>query len=316
MIKFKLPANKHIFLIISCIILAIGMAIGTVCHFIAGGFFNYGSEFSAYNSINVTYLAAEQTEEGVKQICNTALDGLTTADISSSEVSFGGEIIYKFTTSVDTDKLQAATDAINTALSADGGLSAASLVTATTYVGGLRSLNYAFIALASAVAFGFIYFAIRYRFAAAFTSIVSNVFSLGLYIALLAITRVPVGIEAVALGCVAVLVSMIVTGLFCNKMHRSLKEENADKQNIDDMVNSSLDFSAKFSGLVICFIVVAIAVLAIFALCAFLSPASLAPCAAAVLALVACACTNLCFMPCIYSIFKGIADGIKNKSKK
>jgi hypothetical protein len=316
MTKLKLPANKHILLIISCIIIAIGMAVGTVCHFIFGGFFNYGSEFSDYNSINVTYLAAEYSEKEIKSICDETLADLNTVDVSVAEVSVGGELVYKFSANTDTDKLQAATDALNAKLSANDGLSTASLVKATTYVGGLRSLNYAFIALASTVAFACLYFIFRYRFAAAITSILSNVFCLGLYIALLAITRIPVGIEAVAFGCVAVLLSLIISGLFCNKAHKNIKNPDADINSAEDVVNSAYGYSVKLGSIVVCFTVIAVAVLAIFAICAFLAPSILSPFAIAILALVSVAYTGLCFMPCVYSIFKGIFDNMKNKDNK
>ena len=55
MTKFKVCAKIHLFIIISSLFIAIGMAVGTICHFCANGFFNYGGEFKSYNSVNIVY---------------------------------------------------------------------------------------------------------------------------------------------------------------------------------------------------------------------------------------------------------------------
>ena len=44
----KIIKLRHIALIITVVIIAIGMAVGTICHFVSNGFFNYGDEFASY----------------------------------------------------------------------------------------------------------------------------------------------------------------------------------------------------------------------------------------------------------------------------
>ena len=38
----------HIMVAVSALIVAIGLAVGLVCQFIAGGFFNYGEEYKSF----------------------------------------------------------------------------------------------------------------------------------------------------------------------------------------------------------------------------------------------------------------------------
>ncbi|MDE7087212.1 MAG: hypothetical protein K2O67_03365, partial [Clostridia bacterium] len=63
MTKFKVCSKIHLFIIISVLFIAIGMAVGTICHFCANGFFNYGGEFASYTSVKVTYTVSENSEE-------------------------------------------------------------------------------------------------------------------------------------------------------------------------------------------------------------------------------------------------------------
>jgi preprotein translocase subunit SecF len=178
MIKLSISTKRHLFIILSVVIIAIGMAVGTVCHFVSNGFFNYQSEFSSYKSVTVSYLAAEQTEDDVKNICEQALSDLHPVEVSYSDVSTGGEIVYKFSQDAETSALEKATEQINVKLSANG-LSVASFHEATTFVGGSRVLIYTSIALASAAVFQCLYFLLRYKLRAALSALATSVTSVG-----------------------------------------------------------------------------------------------------------------------------------------
>ena len=42
----------HLFIIISTVIVAIGLAVGLVCQFVANGFFNPGANYASYKAVN------------------------------------------------------------------------------------------------------------------------------------------------------------------------------------------------------------------------------------------------------------------------
>ena len=53
--NFKLSSKMHILIIVSTVLIAIGLAVGLICEFVADGFFNYGADWASYKSITVSY---------------------------------------------------------------------------------------------------------------------------------------------------------------------------------------------------------------------------------------------------------------------
>ena len=144
MTKFKVCAKIHLFIIISSLFIAIGMAVGTICHFCANGFFNYGGEFKSYNSVNIVYYTSEyKDEEAIKPICDEALSGFNAFEVSCySDGKLGGEIIYKFSAGTDVEKLQAAVDELNVKLDKNNsGLNRADVHSGVIKEGGSRAVT-------------------------------------------------------------------------------------------------------------------------------------------------------------------------------
>jgi preprotein translocase subunit SecF len=292
------------------------MAVGTVCHFIANGFFNYGSEFSSYKSITVNYLTAEQKEEDVKKICEDAMGGVSPYYVSFADESNGGEVIYKFTDDTDSTTLAAVVTKINEKLSANDGLSVATLHEATTNVGGIKVLNFTAIALASAVVAQFIYFWLRYKLSGACSAFLANLHTLGIYVSLLAITRVPVGIEAVALGAMVVVITMIASGIYFDRVRKNFKDPKNEKAAPVNVIDGSFAESAQTTCLYLIAMEVAVLVLVIFALIAFAHYTILSPYVVALIALVSCAYGCLFFTPSVHPAIKTATDKLIKLTKK
>ena len=111
MSKLKLSSKMHVMVIVSAIIIAIGLAVGLVCQFIANGYFNYGTEYSSYNSVVVDYayvdLSGLNGEDGVKKICDEEFKNAGVGYYSSTrgEINGGGELTFKFNKSVNADNV-------------------------------------------------------------------------------------------------------------------------------------------------------------------------------------------------------------------
>ena len=65
-------------------------------------------------------------------------------------------------------------------------------------------------------------------------ALLANFHNLALYVALLAMTRIPVGLSAVAFAALTVLFTMIATGYMFDRYRRNLKKENFAKLDGDE----------------------------------------------------------------------------------
>jgi preprotein translocase subunit SecF len=317
MTNLKISSKKHLLIVISALIIVIGMAVGTVFHFVADGFFNFGSEFSDYTSITVSYPFSDDSEgDKVAEIAVNNLSSVGAYTLSESDSTLGGELEYKFAGNTDTSKLNAAVDAINAELAKGGYVNTVAVAhTATTSIGGTRVLNYAAIALSAAVAFQIIYFAIRYKLGMAVTVLLSHIHNLALFVALVALTRLPVGIELVAACAVVVVLTMIMTSIFFDDARKNIKDENLAKEagyvKVDMAAGKSFAINL---ALTIAVAVVAV-VLGVFATIASLSIAQLAPFAVIILGAIASFYGSCLFTPAVYSIFNKLIDERLKKGK-
>lgn len=299
----KLSSKTHLFIIISAIIIALGMAVGTICHFLAGGFFNYQGEYSDYKSIVITCSVAEDADGSkVKEISKTALSGVSYYEISfSDEGSVSNQLIYKFSASTDSAKLKEITQNINSALTENGlDDSVASFHEAVTMLGGKKVAIYASIALAAAIAFQAIYFGLRYKWGMALTALVSQVHNLAVYAALLALTRVPIGLECVAFAVLVFAVTAITSGVYFDRIRKALKEEVNAKVSIKQLSDEAAHESYKTGALICAAAAIVCAVAAVFALIASPALATLVPYAAALVAVIACWYGYSIFTPALY----------------
>lgn len=318
MTKFKVCSKIHLFIIISVLFITIGMAIGTVCHFCANGFFNYGDEFSSYKCVTVTYYTSEYKDaDAIKPVCEQALKGFNAYEVSYySDNRMGGEIVYKYSPKTDSAKLQAAVDSLNTALDKNqSGLNVASLHEATVSEGGSRAITYAAIALASAAAFQLIYFVFRYKLRAALSALLACVHNLGVFVALAAVTRIPVGAQFIAFGAAVVLLTMILSCVLFDRTRKNFASELYAKTERTEVVDTSACEVRIISFVAICALAVAAVVFGVFAAISQLWIGALAPYALALLGLIACFYGALFFTPAVHGAIDGVCEKF-NKSTK
>lgn len=314
MTKFKVCSKIHLFIIISVLFIAIGMAVGTICHFCANGFFNYGEEFSSYKCVAVTYYTSEYKDaDAIRPVCDEALKGFNAYEVSYySDNRMGGEIVYKYSAGTDGEKLQSAVDALNIALDKNGsGLNVASLHEVSVNEGGARALTYAAIALASAAAFQFLYFIFRYKLRAAFSALLACVHNLGVFVAFAAITRIPVGAQFIAIGAAVVLLTMILSCVLFDRTRKNFKNEIYAKTERVEVVDTSACEVRTVSFIAVCALAVAVVVLGVFAAISQMWIGALAPYGLALLGLIACFYGALFFTPAVH----GAIDGVCEKAK-
>lgn len=318
MTKFKVCSKIHLFIIISVILIAIGMAVGTACHFCANGFFNYGEEFSSYKCVTVTYYTSEYKDaDAIRPVCDEALKGFDAYEVSYySDNRMGGEIVYKYSTKTDSAKLQAAVDSLNISLDKNNsGLNVASLHEATVNEGGSRAIIYASIALASAAAFQFLYFILRYKLRAAFSALLACVHNLGVFVALAAITRIPVGTQFIAFGAAVVLLTMILSCVLLDRTKKNFANEIYAKTERLEVVDTSACEVRIIGFVAICALAVATVVFGIFAAVSQMWIGALAPYGLALLGLIACFYGALFFTPAVHGAIDGVCEKARISTK-
>lgn len=306
----KIVKLRHIAVIVSVLIIVIGMAVGTICHFISNGFFNYGGEFASYKSVEVTTSVVEDTSgDAAKQIASDALSSLGAYEVTFSQATgyVPNTVVYKFYNSVSDQSIANAVQAVKDAFSEKGmeDGTVASFVN-DGYAEGIFQLNFAAIALASAVVFQAIYFAVRYKPGMALSALCSQLVVVGVYASLLAITRCPVGLEAIAFAALAVIVTMICNGISFDRIKKSYKDEANAKADRLDLISEGVGATAKLNAFVCAAVAVIAVVFAIFAFIASPTAATLLPFAVCLLSVVSCAFTFGVFTPSSYALMSGM----------
>lgn len=312
MTKFKVCAKIHLFIIISSVLIAIGLAVGTICHFCAGGFFNYGGEFADYKTITVRYNQPAGESETLS-ICENALDGIKAYEYSNSTTTYGGEIVYKFVTSTDTAKLNAAVEKINAEMGAKLAINTncASLHEGTVKEGGSKAITFASIALASAAAFQFIYFVLRYKLRAAYSALLACVHNLGVFVALAAITRIPVGVEMIAFGAAVVFLTMIFSAIFFDRTRKNFANEKYAKSERLEVIDISACESRVLTFTSVCALAAGAVILGVFAAIAQLFGGALAPAALLILAMASVGYGAMFFTPAVHGAIDETCERVK-----
>ena len=321
MTNFKLSSKMHLFVIISSVIVAIGLAVGLVCQFVFSGYFNYGGEFRSYNTIEVNYAYVDYSvEDDVISICDGVFDkdGVSYFECATGDTDDGGRVVFKFSKSCDEAKLIAVAANVQTALrgNSESSQSNAAFHVLETQLNGDKVLIFASIAIASAIVLQFLYYIVRYKLTMAFAACLANVHNLAIYVSLLAITRVPVGISAVAFGALTVLFTMIASAYLFDRYRRNLKKEKYAKLSGNEMTDLCVNESFKsILYPVVGTATAAVLIFAMLSISAMSVSVILAPAAAAVFSVASALYGTLFFVPPVYTRIKSIGDSVKARSK-
>lgn len=328
--NLKISSKMHLFIIISSIVIAIGLAVGTICHFAANGFFNYSGSYADYKSITVSYENIDFSGSGkepaviLEDICDKAFDSvkLSKPVPAYGETGTGGEIVYKFSKSVSSEELEKAVVAINDEIKAlveeNGGiqLSFASAHDAETLLGGAMGISRAAIAIAIMLVFHFVYFIIRYRFMMGVGAIIADLHNLALFIALTALFRVPVTSAIATYAVITVLLTVIGTCFLFDRLRKNLKDEDCKKLNALELTDKGANESLMINSIVPACLAALSVVLFIILSISSLSPvAVLAPVACALIACAVSVYGTVFFTPSIYSGFKLLGENKKAAAK-
>lgn len=327
----KISSKMHLFIIISCIVIALGLALGTVCHFVFGGFFNYGADYETYKTVTVDYEDIDfsgNNKEPSKVIAEICEEEFVKAGVSSpylvarGDTSTGGKLSYKFLNSTDYEKLDSAVEAINarieSVVESAGGIqfSYASAHEDEGIIGGELAIVRAAIVAAAMIAAHFIYFLIRFKLTMAFGALLVDVHNFALYIALVALCRVPVGSAIATYALIGVVMSIIGTSYFFGKMRGSLKAEENKKLTAFELSDMTADESVKFNVIMpACLAAVSVVLFVLFTISSFSPLAVISPVVCAILAFGSCAYGNAIFVPSVYPRFKVLGDSVAEKSK-
>ena len=68
MTKLKLSSKMHVMIIVSAVIIAVGLAMGLIFQFVSNGYFNYGADYTSYNSVVVNYAYIDGKEDSINDI--------------------------------------------------------------------------------------------------------------------------------------------------------------------------------------------------------------------------------------------------------
>ncbi len=328
--EFRFSEKMRIFAIVSACLIFIGLILGTVFHFTIGGFFNYGGEYSSYNTITVSYKYVEfGSEEEVDKLCKDvfAENGVSSYAYTSGTTNVGGEIEYRFTCDTAFSKLNGVVDGINTKIAtvaaetSSVNQSYAAAHEHKALLGGERVLMMGSIALATVVALQLIYCAIRFKLSGLMIALLADAHNIGIIVALLAITRVPVTSSLLVFGVIAVIATAIGTTLMLDRIRRNAKDNSEKKLSPSEISDMSARQNFKSN---ICFnAFLAIIAALLFALMSIssLSPiAIISPVLTALVVFIACGYGSTFFVPAVYPYLTQ-ADGkiiklIKPSQKK
>lgn len=330
MSKFKPSSKLRIIAIISCLLIIIGMAVGTVFHFIGNGFFNYDGEYSSYKSVKVTYSIVQVNPvEGkidFEVICNDAFKNagvseyLVTED--SAAIKSNGVIEYRFTSSTDSAALKSAVDEINNKIKEnlkdvigdeEGVLECRAVMhDQQTIVGGEHVTSMAAIALATIVVIHLLYTMIRYRFSAAFTAIAADLHNIALYAALLALCRVPLSSAVMVFAILITLATAIGVTYMLDRYKKNAKEN--EKLSVEEATDMSVGQTVKLNiALPAALAVAAVLLFAAMAISTMSILPVLTPALLAVVGFVVTIYGTVLFTPAIHCFIKKIGNKIKSK---
>lgn len=328
--NLKLSSKMHLFIIISTVIIALGMAVGTICHFVANGFFNYGDDYASYSSVTVSYAdidfsgTGEEPVERIKEICDKSFKdaGVSSYIVTDGDTTTGGNLVYKFTRSVEFKKLQTAVTSINDAIYKNvseytGGIrfSGASAHEAETLIGGGKAVSMAAITFAAAVAFHFVYFAIRYKLSMALAAMLADVHNFALYVALLALLRVPMGSTVATYAVIVLLLTIIGTCFLFDRMRKNCKREENKKLTAFELSDKSANESFMINTILpACLAAISVVIFVLMSISSLSPLAIITPVLCSLVAFIVSVYGTVFFTPAVYSRFYLLGEDFKRKS--
>lgn len=324
MTKLKISAKMHIMIIVSAVIIALGIAVGCICHFVADGYFNYGGEYESYKSVTVSYVILDFNEDDeLRELCDDQFKqaGVKYYNCSSVDsTSAGGELTFKFYESVKPEKIQTAVDGINAKLSDESAgmttLSSAAYHEVKTNLGGENVIVYGSIALAASIVFQFIYFAIRYKFTMALSALLADVHNLAIFVCLLSLCRIPVSSTIIVFAVITVLVTMMGCCFLFDRARKNLKDEQFAKlsnfEQVDTCVKESL---VSVSVASVCVAAAAVVLFVLMSISALSVVHIAIPVLLGLVSAVSCVYGTAFFTPAVYSRFKRIGENFKARKK-
>lgn len=243
----KLSSKMRLFAIISSALIVIGLAMGTVFHFISDSFFNYGVEYKDYKSVTVTYYYTEfDGADEIEQICEKAFEdaGIKNFAVHTGVPNVSNEITYKFSASADDKALSDAVAAINTKISEETSKfndipqSRAIYHDEKAVMGGETTLSMAAIVLAVIVAVHAIYSLIRYKLTGLCAAAVAQLHNFALFAAVLALCRIPISSSVLIFAIFVALITAVCVTFTFEKIIRNRKEED-EKLSISEIADIS-----------------------------------------------------------------------------
>ncbi len=323
MTNLKISAKMHIMIIVSAVIIALGIAVGCICHFVADGYFNYGGEYTSYKSVTVSYVILDEADVS-REICDKEFDKAGVKYYNYSYVdstSAGGELIFKFNENSDTDKILTAVEGINAILSDEGAnmttLSTAAYHTVKTELGGGNVIVYGSVALAASIVFQFIYFAIRYKLTRALSALLADVHNLAIFVCLLSLCRIPVSSTIIVFAVITVLTTMIGCCFLFDRARKNAKDEQFAKltnyEQVDTCVKESLVSVCVAS---VCIAATAVVFFVLMSISALSVVQIAIPVLLGLVSAVSCVYGTAFFTPAVYSRFKRIGEKLITERKK
>lgn len=327
-INFRLSSKMHLLIIISCVLIAIGLLVGTVCECVANGFFNYGEDYADYKCVTVTYEntdfsgTGEEPVDKIKEFCDEAFsgEGLKSYSVTVGDTETGGTVVYKFTSSTDSGKLDAAKSAINAKLAEfvkdNAANNSASVTNVEALLSGGWAMSMAAVAVSVSIVVHFIYFIIRYKFTMALGALLADVHNFALFLMLTAMCRIPVGSTIAAFAVLTVLITIIGTSFFFDKMRKNLKEEELKKLAAFEIVDKTAD-ECFWTNTVMpaCLAAVSVILFVLMSISSLSPLAIISPVLCSLLSFISCAYGTALFVPSVYSRFKLIGDEIRKNMR-
>lgn len=308
----------HLFIIISSVLVALGLMVGLICHFVANGYFNYGGDWGSYSEVTVSYAYVDFSDENdVKEICNKAFDdcGLKYQSVADGNTETGGVIVYTFSVETDTDDFGNALLLINVEFDkANVTATTVSAHTANALLGGELNIQRCAIALACIVVAHFIYFAIRYKLTMALAGVLADLHNMAIFVSILSLTRIPVSSTVLAFAALTLLITVIGTSLLFDRMRKNEKNEDLKKLSAFEHADLGANECLKLNLIIpACLAGVAVLLFVILSISSLSPIVILAPVFAALVSFVSCAYGTVMFTPSVYSRFKLLGDNYKAK---
>ncbi|MDE5729159.1 MAG: hypothetical protein K2I20_03180 [Clostridia bacterium] len=314
--NLKLSSKMHLFIIVSSVLIALGIMVGVICHFVANGYFNYGGDWASYKEVTVSYAYVDYTDESeVIEICNKNFSdcGLKYQSLTTGKSSEGGEIVYTFSIAADDTQLSNAVVLIGAAF--NGAIqTSVSAHTQEALLGGALTIDRCCIALACIIVVHFLYFVIRYKFTMALAAVLADIHNLGIFLSLLSLTRIPVASSVLAFAALTLLITVIGTSLLFDRMRRNAKNEDLKKLSAFEHADLGANECLTLNLIIPACLASVAALLFVLLSISSLSPVViLAPVFAALVSFISCAYGTVFFTPSVYSRFKLLGDNYKSQ---